>query len=190
MFEINLSTKPKFVKPEYLHFIPVPPALHSVTPRSLMPKAEWDKLRRKTYDMNNDCCWTCGVHRSEAKYHQWLEAHELYDVDYRRGRMKLRVIVALCHSCHNYIHRGRLAMLVNAGKCSPQKYDDIIAHGQRIMEEKRPKPWFNKKKLGKQMSKSKVKWSKWYLEFRGKKYYSPFKDELDYLRYYTIEEGS
>jgi hypothetical protein len=173
-FFVNLETKPKFKRPELLFHPPIPMPLHGVNPRSIMGKYEWDKLRREVYDINNDCCWACGVHRSEAQPSPWLEAHELYDIDYKKGRMRLREIVALCPLCHKYVHLRRLAALVEQRKRQPKTYQRVKAHGDALVAKYKPKPWWNVKKATKAMEKSKKKWRDWYLEYGGKRYYSRF----------------
>jgi len=66
-------------------------------------------------------CWACGIHKTSAKYHRWLEAHEVYDIDYGTGRVEMKEVCALCHSCHQYIHDGRMQKLFEQGKLSFEK---------------------------------------------------------------------
>ena len=148
-----------------------------------MGKSRWDEVRRRAYERNNDCCWACGVHRSRAPFHKWLEAHELYDINYKKGRMKLREIVALCHACHSYIHRRRLEILISKRKAQPKKLERVLFHGRSLL--RGVKPWYNEDKVRIQMAKSKVKWHKWHLLSEGKKYYSKFNTKLDWERYYS-----
>ena len=118
------STKqePKFIRPEILLHPNVPKPLHHVNPRSILGKEWWDVQRQKAYKENNYCCWACGIHKSEAKYHQWLEGHEHYDINYETGCVKLKEIVALCHSCHNSIHTGRMQLLRKRKEISKEKH--------------------------------------------------------------------
>lgn len=184
-FFVNLNMKPRFQRPELLFHPPIPPPMHGLNPRTIMGQAEWDKVRVKVYEVNNDCCWACGVHRSEAPGRKWLEAHEIYDIDYKRGRMRLREIVALCHYCHNYVHINRLRALVDSRKAPPGKLHRVLAHGQRILSSNRVKPWFNAQKIEKQMQNSKVKWGDWRLIWDGKEYPPRFKNETEWLLYYS-----
>jgi hypothetical protein len=113
--------------------IPLP--LHGLNPRTMKGKSWWDGVRQIAYATNDFRCWACNVHKSKAKYHRWLEAHEAYKIDYLKGRMELDLIVALCHSCHNFIHKGRLSILQDSGKITEEKFLDIITHGVSVLEE-------------------------------------------------------
>ena len=168
----------KFPNPEYLTHPNIPKPLHGVNPRSVLGKEWWDTHRQEAYAKNNYCCWACGVHKTEAKYHQWLEAHESYDFNYRLGRANLKEIIALCHSCHNFIHSGRLQMLVNKGEYSAEKQDDILRHGYSVLSEANLKP-FDHGKPGKV-----ARWGKWHIVIDGKKYYSKFKNIDEWAEYY------
>ncbi len=183
-FFVNLNMKPKFKRPELLFHPPIPAAMHGLNPRSIMGQTEWDKVRVGIYEVNNDCCWACGVHRSVAKGRKWLEAHEIYDINYKKGRMNLREIVALCHYCHNYVHRSRLRSLTRAGKVPPGKYYKVIEHAQAILRNSKTKPWFNMRKVERDMRNSVVKWDDWRLVWDGNEYRSRFKSELDWMKHY------
>lgn len=112
----------------------IPKPLHGIAPRVIMGQEWWDKHRREAYANAGYCCEACGVPKEEAKYHKWLEAHEYYDYDYAEGTLTFVKLVALCHSCHNYIHSGRMAILRNSGEMTYAKYDDIMEHGDRLTE--------------------------------------------------------
>ena len=111
----------------------IPKPLHGIAPRVVLGKAWWDRERQKAYANAGFCCEACGVHKRDAKHHQWLEAHEYYDYDYAKGLLKLNRLVALCHSCHNFIHSGRLEMLLMREEISEEKYRDIVSHGQKVL---------------------------------------------------------
>jgi hypothetical protein len=123
---------PNFTNPAILLHPNIPKPMHGVNPRTIMGQEWWDEQRQRAYEENNFCCWACGVHKSQAVYHKWLEAHECYEIDYIAGRMYMRIIVALCHSCHNFIHSGRMDMMVRQGQMPESKMNSIIAHGNRI----------------------------------------------------------
>jgi len=122
-----------FIIPKILLHPNIPKPMHGVNPRSIKGQEWWDQQRQVAYAKNNYCCWACGVHKSDAKFYQWLEAHEAYEIDYFRGRMILHEITALCHACHNYIHDGRMIMMVRSGGMVRSKYDLIRAHGDAIL---------------------------------------------------------
>jgi len=173
--ESKIIKTPAFTNPRLLLDSNVPKPLHGINPRTVLGKAWWDVERKKASKKNNNCCYACGVHRSEAKYHPWMEGHESYAINYAVGNMRLKEIVSLCHSCHNFIHSGRLQNLYDKGEISPSKYHDITAHGlnltKRFCAPKRPEY-------------IQQDWSKWHLVINGKKYYSKFKNVVEWSRHY------
>lgn len=136
MVSLNLNEDPVFQRPEILNSGGIPPAMYGVNPRSIMGSERWDALRKRVYTWNNYCCFACGVPRLDAKYHRWLEAHEIYDVDLEKGRMELKEVVALCPSCHGYIHLGRLFITEGATK----KFKEVLKHGLAVLKEAGLKP--------------------------------------------------
>lgn len=169
---------PKFRRPELLLHQPIPRPLHGTNPRVIRGAAWWNKQRVKAYKKNNYCCWACGIHKGSAKKHSWLEAHEVYDIDYREGRAVFKEVVALCVFCHGFIHQGRLAAQLDKGEITYSAYNEIIEHGFGIinvsgLESK----WLAQKSsdaflgYGAQ-SDGAVPWNQWRLII-GKKAYSP-----------------
>ena len=170
------NAKPKFIMPELILHPNIPKPLHGLNPRVVLGKEWWDEQRSIAYEQNNYCCWACGISKYNAKYHKWLEAHEFYDYDYENGEAKLVKIVALCHSCHNYIHSGRMQMLLQEGKMSKEMYDDILAHGDKIIVDNNLKFPPIPKKV--------AKWSDWHIIIEGKSYYTKFRDIEDWANFY------
>lgn len=125
------------LRPEVLCGANIPKPMHGMAPRVVLGDTWWDKERRAAYHSTNQHCIACGVHRDKAptsiRGKHWLEGHEIYDIDYLMGRMVYVETVPLCHYCHNYIHDGRLKMLLDSGKLSQSKYAKIIQHGDRIL---------------------------------------------------------
>ena len=164
--------EPKFVRPPIILHPNIPKPLHRVAPRSILGKEWWDEQRQKAYEENNFCCWACGISKTKAKYHKWLEAHEFYEINYAEGWMKMVEIVALCHSCHNFIHSGRLESMLNKGEIDQKKYNDIMEHGQQIID-----------KFGLLRPSEPTEfaeWGKWRLVLKGKEYPTPYTDEADW----------
>lgn len=164
----------------------------------------WNKKREEAYKANNYHCWACGIHKKQAKYHQWLEAHESYWINYENGTMELKEIVALCHSCHNFIHSGRLEMLLAKEEINEEKTLDILYHGFRILKENNLKPFYGTARfflklkgfsdyaIEKEFDKRNIKlpnvpcaaWDKWRLIIEGKKYVSFFHSEKEWKEFY------
>ena len=122
------------LRPEILLHPNIPKPLHGLAPRTILGQEWWNKQRQIAYAKTDYHCMACGTHKSKALFYRWLEAHELYDLDYAKGRMTMREIVALCHACHNYIHSGRMRAMVKKGQMSAAKEALILAHGDTILK--------------------------------------------------------
>lgn len=121
------------VKPKLLLCQNIPMPMHGVNPRTVLGVNWWNRERRAAYRSTQWHCEACGVHKSEAKLHQWLEGHELYAINYVKGRMKYVRTVPLCHFCHAFIHDGRLEAMLRDGLVNHQKYCAILQHGERVL---------------------------------------------------------
>lgn len=164
------------IKPEILLHPNIPKPLHGLAPRTILGEEWWNEERQKAYAQNNYHCWACGVHKLDAKYHRWLEAHEYYEIDYPKGTMTFVETVALCHSCHNYIHCGRLQKLFDRGEISYEKFRDILRHGDNILAAN--------KLVRHDPPKTCAPWGKWRLVLDGKKYKGKFKDFDSWKKFY------
>jgi hypothetical protein len=111
----------------------IPKPLHGLNPRDLFGKEWWDVRRQQAYVRFNYHCWACGIPKSQARYHRWLEAHECYVTNYKEATSIYIGVSALCHSCHNYIHDGRLYALHQKHRLALPMYHAIIAHGNRVL---------------------------------------------------------
>lgn len=183
-----------FPNPALLTHPNIPKPLHGRNPRSILGKDWWDIKRREAYAKHDYHCWACGVHKKDAMYHQWLEGHESYLIDYHKGEVRLNEIVALCHSCHNFIHSGRLQILWQKDKIAHEKCVDILEHGFAILEMAELKPFFGTimvwnlltgdNKPYKIDDSPMADWGDWHLILEGVKYYSLFKNIDDWHDYY------
>jgi len=143
-----------------------------------MGQSWWNFERQRAYQKAAFRCEACGVHKQDAMYHPWLEAHETYDIDWARGTMTFVRLVALCHACHNYIHSGRMEMLVEAGEMSEEKQQEIIRHGDKVIQAaalKAPKPYRGKI----------APWDKWRMIFEGKEYKGLFPNQAAWEQHYS-----
>lgn len=174
------NPKPRFTRPEILLHPNIPKPLHGLAVRVLNGDSWWNKTRNESYAINNFCCWACGVHKNNAREHRWLEAHENYKIDYKKGRMEITEITALCHYCHNYIHDGRMIHLLDKGEITEQKYLSVINHGQDVLR----RAGFTKFKPD--YPKTGAKWNKWHLVLDDKTYKTPYKNITEWAKVYNV----
>lgn len=121
------------LRPELLLLPQVPKPMHGLAPRVVLGRKWWDTTRRAAYQSTNGHCLACGVHKLLSRGPKWLEAHEIYRVDYLTGRMVYLETVPLCNYCHSFIHIGRLESLLERRKITQRKFADVLAHGERIL---------------------------------------------------------
>lgn len=70
--------------------------------RSMLPKSDWDRLRRATYKRANYRCEVC-----DGCGPEWpVECHEVWEYDDKCFIQRLKGLVALCPSCHEVKHIG------------------------------------------------------------------------------------
>lgn len=171
-------------RPEVLLSKQIPKPLHSVNPRSILGRKWWDKTRKESYASTNFHCISCGVAKEMAKSRAWLESHELYSIDYKKGRMTYLEAVPLCHLCHNYCHPGRLRMLLDKGEIHHSKYVMVITHGDRVLAEaglSRDSIQVAEAKLLKLEQQGKIaKWADWRLVIDGKEYEPLYKSYAEW----------
>ena len=157
----------------------IPKPLHTVNPRTILGSAWWNIQRQTAYEEHDYHCHACGIHKTEARYKQWLEGHEFYTVDYAVGKVDFVKVVALCNACHNYIHSGRLQALLNKGLINQQRFNEIIKHGELVLR------LGGYKHFRPDYPSIVVEWSDWHMIINGKKYYSPFEDYAAWADYHA-----
>ncbi len=125
-FEIGFEVRT--VDPRILLDAGPPSALYKVNPRNILGKEWWDKARKKAYSDFLNSCAACGK--------QWvrLEAHELYTVDKKIGKVYLRDIVPLCVDCHSYIHQDLHRVMLKKGKLKFEDVQRILLHGDTVLK--------------------------------------------------------
>lgn len=168
------------IRPEILLHPNIPKPLHGLNPRTLMGAQWWDIKRKESYAKNDFHCWACGVHKKDAVYHKWLEGHECYNIDYKKGTAEMTEVTALCHCCHNYIHSGRLLMMLESGKIDRDRYDYIIEHGKSITKDisDNQNPFI--------VDDSKIaEWSEWSLIIGNNVFKSKFKNFSEWQSFYN-----
>jgi hypothetical protein len=129
------GVKPRLWTPDpRLLLLPqVPRPLHGLAPRVVLGAKWWDATRQAAYRSTAYHCLACGVYKGDAVWRKWLEAHEVYAVDYLAGRATYERAVPLCHLCHAYIHCGRSEALVERGEMNHLKYAAIMQHGDAVL---------------------------------------------------------
>lgn len=178
MNDLTILCQPNIIKP-----------LHSLNPRTILGKSWWDKERQAAQEKYNYCCAACGVHKSKADIFQWLEGHESYEINFDEYSYKLIEILPLCHACHNYIHSGRLLMLLRKQEITQDRYNFIMNRGNQLLVE----AGINKEEFLynlfegnfiKGFPEKNGTWNKWHLIIDNKKYFSKFKTFEDWREYY------
>jgi len=182
----------------------IPKPLHGLNPRTILGDTWWNRQRQTAYAASNYHCWACGTHKTAAKYHKWLEAHEMYTYDYENGVAHFQYVVALCHSCHNFIHSGRLYAMYKKGQEPLYKVKDILSTGIGRLQHYGLQPYFGTfvvwLMLEQDMSekeayahaakfypptpKSSVRWEEWRLELNGVLYKPLYRNEKEWERKY------
>jgi len=183
------------MKPEILTHPNIPKPLHGIAPREIKGQDWWKETRTKAYQSTQYCCSACGVHVSEAKGQQWLEAHEYWKIDYEKGICEVISIEPLCHYCHNFIHSGRLRMITGKSK-SYNETKAILQHGFKILADNKLKCFPPTLDFAYEIGANtygveayeipdcNIEWSDWKLIFEGEEYHSKFKNYDEWKEYY------
>lgn len=167
------------LRPEVLMCPNVPKPMHGVAPRVVLGTKWWNKTRQDAYKSTGYHCLACGVSKYAALFHQWLEGHELYKIDYAKGIMRYLETVPLCNACHNYIHDGRLTALKDKGIITHGRFAAVIQHGDRVLKAaglRRPTIAEREAAITDLVLTGKLcEWSKWRLVIGRKRFKPKFK---------------
>ena len=182
---------PRFNDPSILLCPRVPTPLHHRNPRSILTQIDqgwWDRTRQRVYAANNYYCACCGVHKTQQKgFRKYLDAHEYYDIDYKTGEVRLKMIVPLCTMCHSYIHFGRLSAKYEAGEVSEKDFFAVLSHGNTLLK----KAGLPMKDLdpNKDDNIYQIPWKSWKLilkiEGKDQEFYSLYENEEELKAHYT-----
>jgi hypothetical protein len=183
---------PKALRADLLLHPNIPKPLHGVNPRTVKGRKWWDAKRKLVYKSTNYHCLACGVHKYDAVGPKHLEAHEIYDVDYSRGRAVFQEIVPLCNFCHSYIHDGRLQNLLQTNQLPHSKFARIIQHGDRVLKAAglvRPTRNQREAEIDKIISSGNMApWGEWRMVM-GKHFYEPkFKTLEEWIKFHGEED--
>lgn len=100
MPKIRLGPEPPRYRPR-IQLIPETSWYYNL--RKVLPREEWDNLRRRVYAEYGYCCAGC---RTTGKMH----AHEVWEWNMKTKVQKLVEVVALCELCHAVEHFGHTEM--------------------------------------------------------------------------------
>lgn len=104
----------------------LPTTVHYQNIRNLIPRAAWDKIRKHVYEEANHVCELCGAKKR-------LEAHEIWNFDFKSKTQTLQNIVALCANCHRIQHANLLKLHSDKGIVN---IDLVVKHFNNISNQK------------------------------------------------------
>lgn len=177
-------------QPQLLLAPNIPKPLHEVAPRNVLGINWWNRERRACYVSTAFRCLACGVPKYCASYHQWLEAHETYSINYQLGRAVYTGAKPLCHLCHNSIHDGRLQALLDQGKIHHAKYVAVIQHRDKVLAEAGLyKPSLEER--AKQLAGTRMApWGEWRLVVNGVEYPPKYKSYQAWCKAHGYNEAT
>jgi hypothetical protein len=135
-----------------------PRALYKVNPRLIFGKTWWDEVRQWAYKKYNNTCAACGRPRCR------LEAHEMYSIDYKKGKLVVKAIVPLCSDCHSFIHQDLHKSLLSQGLLKFSDVQRILKHGKAVLKRA------GVRCIRKDPNVSKIKPEDWRLVLNGTEY--------------------
>ena len=136
------SVRPNFMHPYILQHPQIPAPISGINPRSVLGQSWWDDTRRDAYSANNYFCHACGGSPDDDPFSDYLEAHECYDIDWKECLASYSGTVALCTTCHNFIHAGRMQALVDEGKRPPDRLVAVLKYGESVLWQQRLRPYW------------------------------------------------
>jgi hypothetical protein len=156
----------------------IPKPLHGLNPRTIMGDKAWLELSSRVRG-STSCCMACGTSKFTTGT---LDCHEEYEIDYAKGTSRLKRYVAICKSCHDFIHCGRMKNMMKTGQLSRSYYIKILLRGRAILK---------KHKLRKTKYHGEVaEWGNWRLIFNGQKHKPIFKNMKEWRDNYMKQNAS
>lgn len=128
------GTEATFTRPEILQHPQIPGPLSGMNPRSILSREWWDTTRQAAYRANAYHCYACGGSPDDDPHKSQLDAHECYYINWKKAMATYIETVALCWSCHNFIHAGRLRSLVDVGKEEEDVLCSVLRHGMCVLQ--------------------------------------------------------
>jgi len=106
------------VEARKLAFELVPSPLWGVSLKKILPRSQWDVIRRSAYREAEYQCRICGTEGRMNAHEQWAYDDETYT-------QRLTGIIAICDWCHHVKHLGHSNILAREGKLDMAQ---LIAH--------------------------------------------------------------
>lgn len=98
---MSTNSKPK------LNIELVPKTCHFSNVRTCVSTAEWDKIRKLSYEQANHKCEICGDTGKNQGFNHNVECHEIWEYDEYNMVQRLVGLISLCPRCHMVKHIGR-----------------------------------------------------------------------------------
>ncbi len=90
--------------------------------RKAMPRAQWDKLRRKVYAEYGHRCGICGAGGR-------MNCHEVWKYDDDDQTQRLDRFISLCDMCHHVKHIGFAGVLAGEGRLD---FEKVVEHFMNV----------------------------------------------------------
>ena len=74
--------------------------------RSNVTKAQWDKIRKKSYEKAGHKCEVCKDKETNQGFRHNVECHEIWEYNDKAKKQTLTGMVSLCPRCHEVKHIG------------------------------------------------------------------------------------
>ena len=118
---------------EILTHTVLPKSIHGISPRKIMGDSEWNKIKKEKQKIADHHCMCCEEYVPHIPGN-YLECHEIYNINTEKKEFELQDIVCICKRCHEFIHLGRLQMLLKEGRISQEYYNDICNRGENLLK--------------------------------------------------------
>ena len=90
--------------------------------RKLLPRNQWDIIRKSAYATSGHRCAICSAHSR-------LNCHEIWHYDDDNHIQRLEGFTALCDLCHHVKHIGLAGILAEQGRLD---YEKVIEHFMKV----------------------------------------------------------
>lgn len=106
----------------------VPNPLHGQNLRKVLPRSQWDKIRKPVIEAQRGVCAVCNRPTDKLSGHEEWN----YDTSQTPAVAKLTGITATCGDCHRVEHFINTIALVSEGTLRREVLEETIAHFCRV----------------------------------------------------------